>query len=116
MSNVYTQTGEEWVIDAIDAALTAPHVSSGTGTVAAAKGDTALGAQVGSRVTGTKSQPTADVLRVVGTISYGGSFAITECGLHTASSGGVMLQRHVFAALNVANGMSIEFTIEHEQA
>lgn len=118
MSNVYTSVGEAYVIDAIDTALgTGAAVQSGTGTVAAAKGDTALGTAVGTRqATTTKTQPTADVLRIVKTLAYTTTSAITEVGLFADASTGALIQRHTFTAVNVVDGDSIEFTIEHEQA
>lgn len=117
-SNAYTNNGEGYVIDALDAALgTGAAVQSGTGTVAAAKADTALGTAIGSRVASTtKSQPTADVLRIVKTIAYTATYAVTEVGLFADATTGVLIQRHVFDPVNVNDGDSIEFTIEHEQA
>jgi hypothetical protein len=115
-SNIFTTAGEGFVVDALDTALATPYVASGTGTVAAAKGDTTLGTEVGTRASGTKTQPTADVLRVVATCSYAAGFAITECGLLTASTAGTLIQRHTFDPVNVVSGDSIQFTVEHEQA
>jgi len=74
---------------------------------------------VATRASCSKTQPTADVLRNVGTISYTTSLSITECGLFTAAAVGTMIQHHVFGAvtpIGVVNGDSIEFTINHEQA
>lgn len=117
-SNVYTSAGEAYVIDALDAALgTGAAVQSGTGTVAAAKGNTALGTAIGSRVASvTKTQPLPDVLRIVKTIAYTGTYAVTEVGLFADATSGPLIQRHTFDPVNVSDGDSIEFTIEHEQA
>jgi hypothetical protein len=86
---------------------------SGTGTTAAAVGDTTLQTQAGptTRATGTKSKPAANQIRSVGTISYTSTLAITEWGLFDQSAqGGTLWDRRVFAAINVVNGDSIQFT------
>ena len=84
---------------------------SGTGTNAAAIGDTALQTPTGgSRVTGTQSNQASGQYRTVATISYGSSFAITEWGLFTASSGTTLWDRRVFSAINVDTSTSIQFT------
>lgn len=86
---------------------------SGTGTVAAAVTDTTLGTQAGpaTRATGTKTNPTAPQVRSVGTIAYTSTLAITEWGLfNQAAQGGTLWDRKVFAAINVVNGDSIQFT------
>ncbi len=84
---------------------------SGTGAVAAAVTDTALGAAAGpARVTGTPSNPTANQYRSVATIAYTATLAITEWGLFSASTVGTLWDRRVFAAINVVNGDSIQFT------
>jgi hypothetical protein len=65
-----------------------------------------------TRATGTKSQPAANQMRSVGTVSFDGSAAITEHGLFTqaATGGGTLFDRSVFAAINVGSGDSIQFT------
>jgi hypothetical protein len=87
---------------------------SGTGNTAAAVGDTGLQTAAGptTRATGTKSQPSANILRTVGTIAYTGTLAITEWGLFSTASRATTLlwDRRVFSAINVGNGDSIEFT------
>lgn len=88
---------------------------SGTSSTAEAAADTTLGTQAGptTRATGTKSQPSANVLRSVGTIAYTGSLAIVEHGLFSqAAQGGTLWDRTVFTAINVVSGDSIEFTYD----
>lgn len=83
----------------------------GTGVTAAAIGDTALQTPAGTaRVAGTQSNPSANQYRTVATISFTSSLAITEWGLFSAASAGTLWDRRVFAAINVANGDSIQFT------
>lgn len=88
---------------------------SGTGTTAEAVGDTDLVTPAGptTRATGTKSQPAANQIRSVGTITYTGTLAITEHGLFNQAArggGSVLWDRTVFSAVNVINGDSIQFT------
>ena len=114
-SNVYTSAGEAKVIDLMD--TVSWYGDSGTGTVAAAKTDTALGTPSGlARVATTDTQPAADKLQMVFTQTYASAKAITECGIFDALTGGNMLQRHTFDPINVAAGDSIQFTVIHEQA
>jgi len=83
----------------------------GTGNVAAAIGDVALGATYGgARAAGTQSTPAAGQYRSVGTINFTGNAAVTEWGLFSAANAGVLWDRRVFAAINVQNGDSIQFT------
>lgn len=84
---------------------------SGTGVTAEAVGDTALGTPAGpARVSGTKSQPSANQARTIATIAYTATLAITEHGIFSASSGVTLWDRTVFAAINVVNTDSIQFT------
>lgn len=94
------------------------HIAVGTGTTAAAAGDTALQTEITgsgldraaatmSRVTTTVTNDTAQFLKLW-TVS--GTKAITECGIFTASSGGTILGHSVFSAINVASGDSLQIT------
>lgn len=91
----------------------------GTGTNAEAQADAALQTESTTvlnpdsvRATGTRSQPAANQYRSVGTVTFDGSAAITEHGIlsQAATGGGVLWDRSVFSAINVANGDSIQFT------
>lgn len=86
---------------------------SGTGTNAESNADTGLQTPTGSRVTGTRvdaSSGSNGVYQSVATISYSSTLAITEHGLFNASTGGTLMDRSVFSAINVNNGDSIQFT------
>lgn len=85
---------------------------SGTGAGAEAVGNTTITAAGPSRVSGTQSNPSANVYRSVATISYTGTLAITEHGLFTASTSGTLWDRSLFSAINVVNGDSIQFTYD----
>lgn len=89
---------------------------SGIGVAGEVAGDTDLGTPAGptTRATGTKSQPSANVIRSIGTIAYTGTLAITEHGLFNNATRGTdnLWDRTVFSAINVVNGDSIQFTYD----
>jgi len=86
---------------------------SGVGTTAAAVGDTDIETTDGeSRSTGTQVENAANIYESVGTIAYTTTQAITEHGLFNIVTGGILMDRHVFAAINVNNGDSIQFTYD----
>lgn len=89
----------------------------GTGVVAEAITDTALGTPCttvlnpdSTRAVGTQDNTTAKTYKSVGTLTFDGAAAVTEHGIFNAATVGVLLDRTVFAAINVANGDSIQFT------
>ena len=88
---------------------------SGVGTTPAAIGDTDIETTDGeTRATGTQLEgATAEIYKSVGTISYTSTKAITEHILANIATAGICLDRHVFAAVNVENGDSIQFTYEY---
>lgn len=115
-TKVVTDAGVAYLVDAFQN-LTEPenmkYHGTGTGTTAEAANQTALVTEVATRATGTTTEgASANIYRTVGTVSYSGTFAITEHGIFSASTGGTMLDRSVFAAINVQSGDSIEFTYE----
>lgn len=89
---------------------------SGTSATAEDQTDTNLIAEAGptTRATGTKSQPSANILRSIGTIAYTGTLAIVEHGLFStaARTTDEMWDRTVFAVINVVSGDSIQFTYD----
>lgn len=91
----------------------------GTGTTAEAASQTALVTESttalnpdSTRATGTQSQPSANILQSVGTLTFDASAAITEHGLFSqaATGGGTLWDRSVFSAINVVSGDSVQFT------
>lgn len=123
VANLVTNAGKAGVASRIngagsEAAFTA--IAIGTGTTAAAAGDTTLETEIttngGDRGAATASRTTTDVANdtatLVKTFNFTGSFAVTEAGaLNNASSGGVLLNRQVFTAVNVVSGDSLQVTI-----
>lgn len=86
-------------------------IDCGTGTTAAAIGDTALQTPAGTaRVSGVQTTPVAGSYKVVAPIAFTSTLAITEMGLFSAASAGTMWDHRIFAALNVNNGDSISFS------
>lgn len=84
---------------------------SGVGTTAENAADTAMETTDGeSRATGTQTESAANAYRSVGTISYTTTKAITEHGLFNDPTAGTLMDRSVFAAINVVSGDSIQFT------
>ncbi len=93
---------------------TMKYIGIGTGTTAAAAGNTALETEVETRATGTQSRVTTtvtnDTYQAVGTVSITGTHAVTECGLLSAASSGTLGARQVFAAMNLVSGDTLELT------
>lgn len=122
---VVTSAGVNFLVDDWDAngqdISTMIYHGAGTGTNAEASGDTALQTESttalnpnSTRATGTGSQPSANIYRSVGTLTFDADAAITEHGLFSASGTGTgtLWDRSVFSAINVvgANGDSVQFT------
>jgi hypothetical protein len=113
---------DDWDVNTASATFditTLKYHGVGTGTNAEAVGDTALQTESttalnpdSTRATGTQSQPSANILRSVGTLTFDAAAAITEHGLlsQAATGGGTLWDRSVFSAINVASGDSIQFT------
>lgn len=97
-----------------DATATAmSHMAIGTGTTAAAAGDTTLGTEL-DRNALTSTTVTDNEIEYVASWSAGdGTGAITEAGIFNASSAGTMLARTVFDVVNKAanDTLSITWTI-----
>jgi hypothetical protein len=92
----------------------AAYVNWGTSTTTPVHGDTALGAELGTRVAATVTAQTSnvanDTLRAVATITATGSATVAEVGLFTASTGGTLLVHAGFTAVPVLTGDQITFT------
>lgn len=112
-TKVVTDSGVAYLVDALQG-ITEPENlrwhGCGTGTTAESAAQTTLVTETGSRVQGSLAENAANVFQTVATINFTSSLAITEHGVFSASSGGTMLDRSVFSAVNVVNGDAIEFT------
>lgn len=110
---VVTTAGVGFIVDAFQNLVELENMKFhgiGTGTVAEAVGDTALGAELttqynpdNTRATGSTTEgASANVYRTVGTNTLdSGAPAVTEHGIFSAASAGVLLDRSVFAAINL---------------
>jgi hypothetical protein len=95
------------------------YVGWGTGAGTTAATDTSLFTETGStRATGTQSQQTTsvtnDTYQVVGTLTAGGSLAITNAGVFdnaTVGSGNLFVKGD-FSTINLSSGDSIQFTFK----
>lgn len=119
--NLVTSAGKAGVASRIngsgaEAAFT--FIAVGTGTTAAAVGNTTLETELAtsglSRAAATASRVTTsvtnDTAQLVLTYTVTGTAAVTESGVLNASSAGVLLARQVFSAINVVNGDSLQIT------
>ena len=94
----------------------------GTGTTAEAVGDTALVTELtteyvsdNTRPTGSQAEGAANVYRTVGTLAPDGvgTLNITEHGVFTAASAGVLLDRSVFTAVGLTRSQdSLQVTYD----
>lgn len=118
MSNVLTNVGKALIVSRILGTGAEPkYIGWGTGTTTAAVGDTTLTTESAeARTNGTSSQVTTtttnDTYRVTGTLTATATRAITEVGLFTAATAGTLFMHSDFAALNLAAGDSVTFTID----
>lgn len=112
-SRVVTDAGVAYL--AADFAGGSSHIGAfkyhgcGTGTNVEDVGNTGLQTPVESRSTG--SQGSVDnIYTTIATIAMTDVHAVTEHGLFSAATNGTLWDRSKFAAINVINGDSIQFT------
>lgn len=110
-----TNAGVAFMVDDFDNGVTDITLfnfhAHGEGAVAEDVGDTALGSEVDTRVAGTRSQPSANQYRSVGTITALAPRTITEHGLFMQLAvGGTLWDRSVFAGVGLATDDAIEHT------
>lgn len=112
--NLVVSTGTAYIASRMkDATATAmTHMELGTGTTAAANGDTTLGTLIASSRTAlTTTTVSANTITYVATFNAGvGTGAVTEAGIFNASSSGTMLCRTVFPVVNKQSGDSMTVT------
>lgn len=122
MATVYTQAGEEKVVDLIDG-VSAVHLDAtnakigwGTGAGTAAKADTTLFTEASeARVAAAISQPAADKNKWVGTLTADAAKTITNAGLFDAATTGNLVVKGDFTGIALALGDKIELTFSLEQ-
>lgn len=113
--NLIVDTGFQLIADCLGNSGSRPnvisHIGVGTGTTAAAAGQTALITQV-TRVAGTYSYNTKVITFTADFAAGTGTGALTEAGVFNAVSAGIMLNRVVFPVINkgALDTMSVTFT------
>jgi len=110
--NLVVTAGKNYVASRMkDATATAmSHMAVGSGSAAAAAGDTALGSQL-SRIALTSTTVSNNGITYVATFAAGsGTGAVTEAGIFNASSSGTMLCRTVFSVVNKGSADSMTIT------
>ena len=86
---------------------------TGTGGTAEASTDTTLVTEIGDpRNQGTQVSPSAGIYRTVAIHTYTDTFTIVEHGVFSASTGGTLLDRSVFAGIEVEANTQVEFTYD----
>lgn len=115
VKNLVVTTGKNFIASRMkDAVATVmSHMAIGSGTTAAAAGDTALGTELG-RVALASTTVTDNNVAYVATFPAGtGTGAVTEAGLLNAGTGGTLLCRTVFPVINkgAADTLGITWTV-----
>ena len=112
--NLVVTAGKNWVADRMNNAnAVMSHMAVGTGTTAAAAGNTALVTET-DRNALTSTTVTNNAVAYVATWAAGdATAALTEAGIFDAASSGDMLARTVFSVVNkgAADSMTITWTI-----
>lgn len=124
VSNLLPTVGKALVAGRINGSgspAAAGWIGIGTGTTAAAAGDTALEAEKAADGTASTTHTSAtaslvttdvtnDTAQLVATFSITGTIAVTESGVFNASANGTILARQTFSAINVVSGDSLQLT------
>lgn len=115
MADIFTDAGEDLVVDILDGTSVVPTYQFGWGTGAgtAAKGDTTLFTEAAeSRVAAALSQPSSNQNTFIATITSASGQTITNAGVFDAASGGNMMLKTDFAGVALLNGDKIQFTFD----
>lgn len=110
--NLVVDTGLNFIVSRMKdtSSSVMSHMAIGSGTTAAAAGNTALGTELG-RVSLTSTTVSTNTVTYVATFGAGtGTGAVTEAGILNAPSDGVMLCRTVFPVVNKQSGDSMTIT------
>jgi hypothetical protein len=123
MPNLIVDAGENFLVDAWQNLVELENMKFhgiGTGAVAAAEANTALGTELttqynpdNTRATGSLTEGASpNIFRTVGTNTVDATAAVTEWGLlsQAATGGGVLFSRVVFASISLASGDSLQTT------
>ena len=110
-NNLVVTAGKNWVADRMnDANTVMTHMALGTGTTAAAVGNTTLVTELDRNALTSTTVSTNTIAYACTWASGDGTGAITEAGLFDAASAGDMLARTVFSVVNKGASDSITIT------
>lgn len=123
---VVTTTGVGFIVDAFQGLVEPENMKYhgvGTGGTAEAVGNTALTTELTTQYSVSSTRPTgslgelagnANVFETAATITVTAGVALTEHGIFSqaATGGGVMLDRTLFSAVNLATGESLQATYD----
>lgn len=123
---VVTTAGVLYIVDAFQNLVEAENMKYhgvGTGAAAEAVGNTALTTELTTQYSASNTRPTgtlgeqsgnANVYETTATVTVSAAVAITEHGIFSqaATGGGTLLDRSVFAAVNLASGESLQCTYD----
>ena len=112
--NLVVTAGKEWVADRMNNANTVmTYMSIGTGTTAAAAGNTTLVTEIDRNALSSTTVTDNNVAYVATWAAGDGTGAITEAGIFNAASAGDMLARTVFSVVNKGadDSMTITWTV-----
>lgn len=115
IKNLIVDTGLNFICDRMKDDETAmTHMALGSGTTAAAAGDTSLESQLGSRELLDSSTVTNNQIVFISSFEAGDATGgVTEAAIFNAASGGTMLCRTVFSVVNKAadDTLTVNWTI-----
>ena len=102
VKNLIVDSGLNFICDRMKNDETAmTHMALGSGSTAAAAGDTSLGSQLGSREALDSDTVSSNTITYVASFEAGDATgAVTEAGIFNAASGGTMLCRVTFSVVN----------------
>jgi len=111
--NLVVSAGLNFICDRMEGTSEAvmSHMAVGSGTTAAAAGNTDLQSILGSREALDSTTVTDNTITYIASFEAGdGTGAITEAGIFNASSAGTMLCRTVFSVVNKAADDTLQIT------
>ncbi len=112
--NLVVTAGKEWVADRMNNANTVmTYMSIGTGTTAAAAGNTTLVTELDRNALSSTTVTGANVAYVASWAAGDGTGAITEAGIFNSVTNGSMLARTTFNVVNKGedDSMTITWTV-----
>lgn len=115
VKNLVVDTGKDYIASRIEGTSSAvmSHMALGTGTTAAAQGDTALETELDRNALDSTTVSNNDVTYVATYAAGDATGAITEAGILNNSTGGDLLCRTVFPVVNkgASDSLSISWTV-----